>query len=99
MIYESYPWKQDLLRRKRLIQQYNHPELLGDDNDRAYTVIEKAIFYSAFIIRKLIDCKGKVSDEVDKYSFTIKGLQPEKEVNFMNRWPENGNYDWEHEVT
>ena len=99
MIYESYPWKQDLLRRKRLIQQYNYPELLGDDNDRAYTVIEKAIFYSAFIIRKLIDCKGKVSDEVDKYSFTIKGLQPEKEVNFMNRWPENGNYDWEHEVT
>ena len=99
MIYESYPWKQDLLRRKRLIQQYNHPELLGDDNDRAYTVIEKAIFYSAFIIRKLIDCKGKVSDEVDKYSFTIKGLQPEKEVNFMNRWPENGNYDWVHEVT
>lgn len=61
--------------------------------------IGKAIFYSAFIIRKLIDCKGKVSDEVDKYSFTIKGLQPEKEVNFMNRWPENGNYDWEHEVT
>ena len=99
MIYESYPWKQDLLRRKRLIQQYNYPELLGDDNDRAYTVIEKAIFYSAFIIRKLIDCKGKVSDEVDKYSFTIKGLQPEKEVNFMNRWPENGKYDWEHEVT
>ena len=54
MIYESFPWKQDLLQRKRLILKYNHSELLSEENDRAYTVIEKAIFYSAFIIRKLI---------------------------------------------
>ena len=71
MIYESYPWKQDLLRRRRLIQKYNRAELIVENDDRAYTVIEKAIFYSAFIIRKLIDCKGKVSDEVDKYIFHL----------------------------
>ena len=73
MIYESYPWKQDLLRRRRLIQKYNSSELHGKNDERAYTVIEKAIFYSAFIIRKLIDCKGKVSDEVDEYIFHLKG--------------------------
>ena len=46
---------------------------MGSENAkvRVGIYIEKAIFYSAFIIRKLIDCKGKVSDEVDKYSFTI----------------------------
>ena len=38
-----------------------------------YTVIEKAIFYSAFIIMKLIDCKGKVSDEVDTLFIQRKG--------------------------
>ena len=66
-----YAAPQDLLRRRRLIQKYNRAELLAEDDDRAYTVIEKAIFYSAFIIRKLIDCKGKVSDEVDKYKFHL----------------------------
>ena len=26
MVYESYPWKQDLLRRKRLLLKYNTVE-------------------------------------------------------------------------
>ena len=68
------------MRRRRLIQKYNRAELLSEDDDRAYTVIEKAIFYSAFIIRKLIDCKGKVSDEVDKYKFRLKGVRPIKDI-------------------
>jgi len=86
------------LQRKRLILKYNHSELLSEENDRAYTVIEKAIFYSAFIIRKLIDCKGKVSDEVDAYKFRIKGIRPIKEINLLNRWPDEDNYDWKHET-
>lgn len=98
MIYESYPWKQDLMRRKRLIKKYNRAELLADD-DRAYTVIEKAVFYSAFIIRKLIDCKGKTSDEVDEYLFHLKGVRPLKEIDLMHRWPEKDTHDWEHETT
>ena len=86
------------MQRKRLILKYNHSELLSEENDRAYTVIEKAIFYSAFIIRKLIDCKGKVSDEVDAYKFRIKGIRPIKEINLLNRWPDEDNYDWKHET-
>lgn len=98
MIYESYPWKQDLLQRKRLIQKYNRVTLLSDDNyDRAYTVIEKAVFYSAFIIRKLVDCKVKVSDEVDAYKFALKGVRPLKNVDLMHHWPDEGTHDWEHE--
>ncbi len=55
MIHESYPWKQDLLRRKRLIQKYNNAKMFEqEDSDTAYMIIEKAIFYSAFVIRKLI---------------------------------------------
>lgn len=97
MIHESYPWKQDLLRRKRLILKYNCADLLSKDS--AYTVIEKAVFYSAFIIRKLIDCRVKVSDEVDAYKFTLKGFHPRKNVDVMHRWPDENSHDWEHETT
>ena len=62
MILESWPWKQDLLRRKSLLIRYNTSDHLLENEERAYTNIEKAIFYSAFIIRKLIDCGGKLSD-------------------------------------
>lgn len=88
-----------MLRRRRLIQKYNRAELLVEDGDRAYTVIEKAIFYSAFIIRKLIDCKGKVSDDVDEYIFHLKGVRPIKEINLLHRWPEDDSHNWEHEET
>ena len=97
MIYESYPWKQDLLRRKRLILKYNCADLLSEDHeDRAYTVLEKAIFYSAFIIRKLIDCKTKVSDDVDAYKLVLTGIRPCKNIDWMHRWPDEDNYDWDH---
>ena len=97
MIYESYPWKQDLLRRKQLILKYNRADFLSEDQDnRAYTVIEKAIFYSAFIIRKLIDCKTKVSDDVDTYKFTLTGIRPRKNIDLMHRLPDEENYDWDH---
>ncbi len=99
MVYESYPWKQDLIRRKRLIIKYNRADLLSDDNDdRAYTVIEKAVFYSAFIIRKLIDCKVKVSDDVDIFKFKLKVVRPLKNVDILHRWPDEDTHDWAHEM-
>lgn len=88
-----------MLRRRQLIKKYNCAELLDNDDARAYTVIEKAIFYSAFIIRKLIDCKGMVSDDVDEYLFHLKGIRPIKEIDYMHRWPDEDSHDWEHEVT
>lgn len=50
MVYESYPWKQDLRRRKNLLLRYNKADRFDANFDTTYTVIEKAIFYSAFII-------------------------------------------------
>lgn len=97
MVYESYPWKQDLRRRKRLIQKYNTAERFEHNDDTTYTVIEKAIFYSAFIIRKLIDCRGKLSDEADNYSIHVKSIKPLKRVDNLHRWPEEDSHDWENE--
>lgn len=78
MIFESFPWKQDLRRRKNLIIKYNTAEHFEKNDDTTYTVIEKAIFYSAFIIRKLIDCGGKLSDESENYSLKVCSVQPLK---------------------
>ena len=97
MICESYPWKRDLMRRRSLILRYNTAEKLPHyDADKTYTIIEKAIFYSAFIIRKLIDCPGKMSDEVDHYRIKVEARTPLKKIDILNRWPDEDSHDWEH---
>ena len=94
MIYESHPWKQDLLRRKRLIQKYNRAEFYDEEDDRAYTVIEKAIFYSAFIIRKLIDC-DRLSTEADEWQVQIEKYPALKEFNKIHHFVDEDSHDWE----
>lgn len=99
MVYESYPWKQELLRQKKLIIKYNtHQEWLKS-NDRAYTMVEKGIFYSAFIIRKLVDCNGKMSDAADNYTFKVQEIRPLKEINSIRRWTDSDTHEWEKEET
>ena len=72
MISDSYSWKRDLLRRKSLLEKYSASVLTDEEDNYAYMVLEKAVFYSAFIIRKLIECKTKVSDRVDNHSIRVK---------------------------
>lgn len=99
MVYESYPWKQELLRQKKSIIKYNTHEEYLKPNDLAYTMVEKGIFYSAFIIRKLIDCNGKMSDAADNYTFKVQAIKPLKEINSIRRWPDSDTHEWEKEVT
>ena len=96
MIHESYPWKQDLLLRRSLILRYNKSEKFEKNEEKTLTTLEKAIFYSAFIIRKLLDCKGKLSDEADNYSLIITKITPNEEINRLNRWIDNETHDWDH---
>ena len=98
MIHESYPWKQDLLKRKRLIEEYNSFERFEQNGEEAYTIIEKSIFYSAFIIRKLIDCKVKVSDAVDDYMLNVSLRKPLKKIDISHRWLDENSHDWEKEI-
>lgn len=96
MVYESYPWKRDLQRRKYIITCYNSKERFDEKFDETYTALEKAVFYSAFIIRKLIDCHGKLSDDADDYEIETEKRKPIKEINGLNRWLDFENYDWDH---
>ena len=95
MIYESHPWKQDLWRRKRLLLKYNTVEHFQKNPEATYTVLEKAVFYSAFIIRKLLDCKTKLSDEADSYALHVEKHVPLKEVNSMHNWLRDDSHDWD----
>lgn len=97
MINESHPWKLDLRRRLRLIRKYNTAGLLERDDDSAYTILEKCVFYSAFIIRKLIECV-RLSDDAERYSFQAIGIKPVKHIDRMHHWPDENSHDWEKEA-
>lgn len=96
MICESYPWKQDLLQRNQLFLEYNTAEHLEKDFEEAYTVLEKAIFYSAFIIRKLLDCQSKVSDGLDRYKIRVEKYKSIKKTHRLRVLPNEDSHDWEH---
>ena len=103
MIHESYSWKEDLLQRKEEIIHFNsHTELLKEeksDEEIATMHIEKGIFYSAFIIRKLLDCKSKLSDEADKYALNVKTYNTKKRLDIINRYADESTHDWENFTT
>lgn len=94
MIYESYPWKQDLGRRKRLFLKYNTEEHFQKNYEATYTVLEKAIFYSAFIIRKLLDCKTKLSDKADRYALHVEKISPVGKIKSWRNWLCEDSHDW-----
>lgn len=75
MIHESHAWKEDLLKYRNTLQEYNNAiknrKTFIDTKENIFALIEKCIFYSAFVIRKLIECKHKVSEGVDNYSFRL----------------------------
>ena len=78
-----------------MLHQYNTKEQFEKDEEKAYTVIEKVIFYSAFIIRKLLDCNGKMSDEADRYTIKVTEWKPTRQITVMHRSPGEGEFDWE----
>ena len=55
MIFESGPWKDDLSSYHSKIMEYSSSNYFQNDEDEAYSILEKSIFYSAFVIRKLVD--------------------------------------------
>lgn len=103
MIHESYAWKEDLLQRKEEIIRFNcHTELLKEeksDEEIATIHIEKGIFYTAFIIRKLLDCKSKLSDEADKYALNVKIYNAKKHLDIINKYADNDMHDWNNPIT
>jgi hypothetical protein len=97
MIFESGPWKEDLSAYYGNIIEYsssNYFQNDDDNSDNAYSILEKSIFYSAFVIRKLVDCKTKLSDEADCYALKIEIFESKKHFDNMHRWTTEDSHNW-----
>lgn len=94
MIYESEPWRARLRKIEKNLKKYNTAKKFRKDDSGTYSTIEQDIFLSAFIIRKLIDCKSKVKDSVRDFEFEVKKYTPIQDINFFHRWPQDGCYDF-----
>ncbi len=72
MIWESGPWKQELQRLSRTIRTEAAKDFEGMDGRREFK-LERAIFYSAFVVRKLIE-KKKLTDATSGHSIEVTGF-------------------------
>ena len=74
MIWESWPWKQELLAHanalENLLSAYSD-ELSEEEYYSTEFNLEKAIFYSAFIVRKLIENR-KLTDDCSKQKVVVQ---------------------------
>jgi hypothetical protein len=93
LILYSLEWKNELKIKKQEIKKYNTKASLDSNFDKAYFKIESSIFYSAFVIRKLIE-SDKLSDVVEKYSLKSIKYSPSKQINKLHKWAEENEYNW-----
>ena len=92
MIYNSYIWKEDLRKKERKIESLCDQPIM--ENEDSLDIFEKEVFLSAFIIRKLIDSKSKVSDTIDNYCLRIDKLSAKKDgISLISSHKVNKYYD------
>ncbi|WP_143534070.1 hypothetical protein [Rhizobium sullae] len=86
MIWESWPWKQALLRDAKKLDGF----FLGEDDEQANVDYERAIFQAGFTIRKLLEAK-KLTDRTalsDVKCRKLALLDPARIPDRMTRhWP------------
>lgn len=95
MIFDSVFWKSELNKNYKGILKYNNVERLNKKFDATYNNIEKNIFLSAFVIRKLVESK-KLTYKIDKYERIVSGYSTMNQINRLNRFDIYENYDFKH---
>lgn len=97
MIFESMPWKEEL---HSLIYQLTSTTLplKCDEDDRNDFIAERALIYSAFVARLLIDAK-KTTDLISGRNISVgvisnKLENPEHVQPLLRRFPEHNYYDF-----
>lgn len=81
MIYNSYIWKNAILKK---VEEMNAINLSEEDIDEnMLDILEFNIMSSAFYYRKLMD-SNKLTDTCDTYNFKVKSFKCIKEPNIMN---------------
>ncbi|HAN20669.1 MAG: hypothetical protein A2Y15_04485 [Clostridiales bacterium GWF2_36_10] len=94
MVLESWEWKNELREKKRQLLRYSKKESLNGNFINTYFKLERALFYSAFIVRLLVESK-KLSDNADNYNINVSSNLPIKNIDRLHRWMDEDAYNWE----
>lgn len=94
MIHESHPWKRDLLKDADIIERWATKKT---GSEYRSMLLEKKVFLSAFVIRKLIE-NYKATDKTKEYSLQCR-MYPAcgTSVDIMNRHHIEKHYDFSSE--
>jgi hypothetical protein len=94
MVYESWEWKKELREKKRQLLRYNTKKNFDHDFEGTCFKTERALLYSAFIIRVLIESE-KLSNDADTYCMNVSYNMPKKNIDRLHRWIDEDEYDWD----
>jgi len=97
MVYDSWKWKTELSEKKRQLLQYNTKKNFDNNFERTHFRVERALLYSAFIIRILIESE-KLSSDADMYKMNVSYNIPQKNIDRLHRWVEEDEYDWKNTI-
>lgn len=97
MVYDSWKWKMELREKKRQLLRYNTKKNFDNNFEGTHFKIERALLYSAFIIRILIESE-KLSNDADIYNLNISYNIPKKNIDRLHRWLEEDEYDWDNTI-
>lgn len=90
MIYESAPWRQDLLRDAEMLERWL-AEPLGE---RRSVVIEKKMFIGAFAMRRLLQSE-KLSSTTENKNVGLDRFPSTKNLEKHDRWAVHQHYDFD----
>lgn len=88
MIYESWPWRRDLLNDAAVLERW----LLKPVSEKRSVIMEKKMFMGAFAMRKLLE-SGKLSTATEEMSVDIDQFPSMKKVLKHQRWEIHNHYD------
>lgn len=91
MIYESWPWRHDLLKDADLIERWLRKPI----GERRSVLLEKKVFVAAYAVRKLLE-SDKLSSATDKREIPIDRFPSIKPISKQDRWDIHLHYNLEH---
>ncbi|MCI8366058.1 MAG: hypothetical protein HFJ66_00425 [Eggerthellaceae bacterium] len=102
MLHDSYPWRNEIRKLIEDLQAIRLPSEYDEEDDGDFR-IERALLYSAYATRLLLDA-GKMTDEANEYRLSVGVMpnimnEPEKIQPLFRRVPDSECYDYASEQT
>ena len=88
MIYESWPWRRDLMRDADILDRWAAKSM----SERRSVLIEKKVFVAAYAMRRLLQA-GKLSTSTDRKPVTVDQFPSIKPIGKQDRWDFHLHYD------